>query len=443
MPIQFAVQVQEIRNKRVTVAGLGRFGGGIAVARWLVENGAKVLVTDQAPADKLKESVAKLDGLPVEFRLGEQRESDFGGADLVVASPAIAPSNPFLRAARDAGVTVTTEIKLFVERCPATVVGVTGTKGKSTTTAMLGEILRGQFRTWVGGNIGGSLLPHLGEIDKTHLVVLELSSYMLEHLGAMKWSPHVALVTLITRDHVEWHGSEQAYVEAKKNIVRFQRPDDFAVLCAEDAGSISFAGATRARVVPYGVGGRKPFELRVPGRHNQLNAQGAFAAAELLGVGWESAQAALRDFRGLPHRLQLVHESDAGVRYYNDSIATVPEAAVAALESFPPKRVIQIVGGYDHGLPITAMCNALIEKAKAVLCVGATGKKACEVMSQGALQGGAAVYDCGDLATAMKMARSVAAAGDVVLLSTGYKSFDQFANFEERGEAFVRLAREG
>jgi UDP-N-acetylmuramoylalanine--D-glutamate ligase len=436
-----AVQVQEIRNKRVTVAGLGRFGGGIAVARWLVENGAKVLVTDQAPADKLSESVEKLDGLPVQFRLGEQRESDFSAADLVVASPAIAPSSPYLRAARDAGVTVTTEIKLFVERCPATVVGVTGTKGKSTTTAMLGEILKPQFTTWVGGNIGGSLLPHLGEIDKTHLVVLELSSFMLEHLGAMMWSPHVALVTIVTRDHLEWHGSEQAYVEAKKNIVRFQRPDDFAVLCEDDAGSTPFAGATRARVVPYGLNGRRPFELRVPGRHNQLNAQGAFAAAQLLGVDWDSAQAALREFRGLPHRLQLVHESEGGVRYYNDSIATVPEAAVAALESFPPKRVIQIVGGYDHGLPITAMCNALIEKAKAVLCIGATGRKACGIMSQGALQGGAAVYDCGDLATAVKLARSVAVGGDVVLLSPGFKSYDQFTNFEERGDAFAKLAR--
>jgi UDP-N-acetylmuramoylalanine--D-glutamate ligase len=307
---------------------------------------------------------------------------------------------------------------------------------------MLGEILKPQFTTWVGGNIGGSLLPRLGEIDKTHLVVLELSSFMLEHLGAMKWSPHLALVTIVTRDHVEWHGSEQAYVEAKKNIVRFQRPDDFAVLCEDDAGSTSFAGATRARVVPYGLGGRRPFELRVPGRHNQLNAQGAFAAAALLGVDWESAQAALRDFRGLPHRLQLVHESEAGVRYYNDSIATVPEAAVAALESFPPKRVIQIVGGYDKGLPLTAMCNALVERAKAVLCIGDTGKKVCGVMSQAALQGGAAVYDCGDLPTAMKMARSIATGGDVVLLSTGCASYDQFTNFEERGETFAKLARE-
>ena len=439
---RIVVQVQEIRNKRVTVAGLGRFGGGIAVARWLVENGAKVLVTDQAPPEKLAASVAKLDGLPVEFRLGEQRESDFQNADLVVASPAISPTNTYLSIARSAGVPVTTEIRLFVERCPATILGVTGTKGKSTTTAMLGKILQTQFPTWVGGNIGGSLLPDLHRIDATHVAVLELSSYMLHYLGDMRWSPHVALVTLIARDHVEWHGSEAEYREAKKNIVRHQRPDDFAVLCAEDEGSMSFASCTRARVIPYAVANRRPFELRVPGRHNQLNAQGAYAAAALLGVSWDAAQSALADFPGLPHRLQLVHESPAGVRYYNDSIATIPEAAVAALDSFPPKRVIQIVGGYDHGIPLTPMCNALVEKAKAVLCIGATGKKVVEVMSQAAHQGGAAVYDCGDLATALKMARSVAAPGDVVLLSTGFKSYDQFANFEERGEAFSKLAAE-
>ena len=436
------MQVQEIRNKRVTVAGLGRFGGGIAVARWLVENGATVLVTDQAPPEKLAASVAKLDGLPVEFRLGEQRESDFKNADVVVASPAFSPTNPYLSIARSAGVPVTTEIKLFVERCPATIVGVTGTKGKSTTTAMLGKILQTQFPTWVGGNIGGSLLPDLHRIDATHVAVLELSSYMLHYLGDMRWSPHVALVTLIARDHVEWHGSESEYREAKKNIVRHQRPDDFAVLCAEEEGSLSFASCTRARVVHYGITNRRGFDLRVPGRHNQLNAQGAFAAAALLGVSFDQAQSALADFPGLPHRLQLVHESAAGVRYYNDSIATIPEAAVAALDSFPPKRVIQIVGGHDHGIPLTAMCNALVEKAKAVLCIGATGKKVVEVMSQAAHQGGAAVYDCGDLATALKMARSVAAPGDVVLLSTGFKSYDQFANFEERGEAFAKLAAE-
>jgi UDP-N-acetylmuramoylalanine--D-glutamate ligase len=434
------VQVQELRNKRVTVAGLGRFGGGIAVARWLVGQGATVLVTDQSPAEKLADSVAKLDGLPIEFRLGDQREADFAGADLVVASPAIPPASPYLAAARAAGVTVTTEIKLFVERCPATVVGVTGTKGKSTTTAMLGAILGKQFTTHVGGNIGGSLLPALPTIDKTHLVVLELSSYMLEYLGAMRWSPHIAVVTFVSADHLEWHGSAEAYLDAKRNLVRFQRPDDFLVVCGENPAALEFATHSKARAVPYAVAGRKPFELLVPGRHNQLNAQGAYAAAALLGVGWEAAQSALLEFRGLPHRLQLVHESGAGVRYYNDSIATIPEAAVLALESFPPRRVIQIVGGYDKGLPLTPLANALVERAKAALCIGATGKKLVEMIGQSGLTGAADVYDCGDLATAMKLAKSVASRGDIVLLSTGCASYDQFANFEERGEMFARLA---
>ncbi len=167
--------MQEIRNQRVTVAGLGRFGGGTAVARWLAAHGARVLVTDREGPEKLSESVKQLDGLPVEFHLGGHLEEDFTRADLVVASPAIPPHSPYLAAARAAGVPVTTEIRLFVERCTATLLGVTGTKGKSTTTEMLGRMLRCRYETWVGGNIGKSLLPDLDRIEKTHLVVLELS----------------------------------------------------------------------------------------------------------------------------------------------------------------------------------------------------------------------------------------------------------------------------
>jgi UDP-N-acetylmuramoylalanine--D-glutamate ligase len=432
--------MQAISGKRVTVAGLGRFGGGIAVSKWLVEQGATVLVTDRDPADKLAESVKQLDGLPIAFRLGEQRIEDFAGADLVVASPAIPPTSPHLKAARDAGVSVTTEIRLFVERCPAEIVGVTGTKGKSTTTAMLGAVLRARYATWVGGNLGGSLLAELPNIGKTDLVVLELSSYMLEHLAAMRWSPHIAVVTMLATDHLEWHGSAEAYREAKANIVRFQRPDNYAVLNEENAGSLDLSRLTAARVVTFGLAGRKPFDLLVPGRHNQLNAQAAFAAAALLGVPRDDARAALATFAGLPHRLELVYEAN-GVRYFNDSIATIPDAAVAALESFPPHKVIQIVGGYDKGLPLTGMCNALVERAKAVLCIGVTGKKVVETVGQSGLTGAAQFYDCGDLRTAMKLAKSMAASGDVVLLSTGCASYDQFVNFEERGETFAKLAR--
>ena len=432
--------MDDVRGKTVTVFGLGRFGGGIAVAKWLVEQGATVRVTDLAPREKLEESVKQLERLPITFRLGSHAIEDFTGVDLVVASPAIPPSNEYLKAAHEKGVPVTTEIRLFVERCPAAaVLGVTGTKGKSTTTALLGEMLKTRYTTWVGGNLGGSLLPELPRIQKDHLVVLELSSYMLEHLGAVKWSPHVGVVTMITQDHLEWHGSFAKYVDAKGNLLRFQRPSDFAILPEHNADALAMADLTPARRVTFGLPGRKRFEFSVlPGEHNQINAQAAWAAAQVMGARWDDAQSAVRDFPGLPHRLELVHEK-LGVRYYNDSIATIPEAAIAALDSFPPKRVVQIVGGYDKHLPMDAMCAALSERAKAVLTIGALGPTLAKKTR--AMGGPATVQECADLETAVHAAREIARPGDVVLLSTGCASYDQFTNFEQRGDRFAELAR--
>lgn len=432
--------VQDVRGKRVTVAGLGRFGGQIAAVRWLVEQGAQVLVTDQAPPGKLSDSQRQLDDLSVEWRLGEHRVEDFTTADLIVASPAIPPGNDLLRAAVAAGVPITTEIRLFIERCPATILGVTGSKGKSTTAALLGEMLKTRFTVWVGGNIGRSLLNDLPKIDKTHLVVLELSSFMLEYLAPMSWSPHISVVTMLAADHLDWHGSAHAYIEAKKNIVRFQHPDDFAVLNADDPGAKAFESATRAKVI-YVSAASKPFDLLIPATHNQSNAQAAFAAAALLGVTHDEAQQAIQSFRGLPHRLQLVHEAK-GVRFFDDSIATIPEASIAALESFPSKSVLQIVGGKDKGLSLIPLCHALVERAKAVLCIGATGKQIAETLAQSPSQSAAEVYDCGDLETAVRVARRAAASGDVVLLSPGCASYDQFVNFEQRGEMFVALVKQ-
>ncbi len=250
----------------------------------------------------------------------------------------------------------------------------------------------------------------------------------------------MSVVTTILADHLDWHGSLQAYVHAKENMVRFQHPDDFAVLNADDKAAADFASQTPARVILFSAKTAKPFELILPGRHNQSNAQAAFAGAQLLGVSWDSAQQAIGTFAGLPHRLELIHE-DAGVRFFNDSIATIPEAAVAALESFPPRRVLQIVGGKDKGLPLTAMCNALVERSKAALCIGATGPIIGEMMASAPHQGAADVYQCGDLTTAVRLAKRIAVAGDVILLSPGFASFDQFQNFEERGDTFARLAR--
>ncbi|MGA3067153.1 MAG: UDP-N-acetylmuramoyl-L-alanine--D-glutamate ligase [Tepidisphaeraceae bacterium] len=432
--------MESLSGKRVTVAGLGRFGGGIAAARWLCGQGAKVLVTDKESGEKLAESVKQLAGLPIEFQLGGHREGDFSETDLVVASPALSPGNAYLQVARAAGIPITTEIRLFIERCRAKILGVTGTKGKSTAAAMLNKILSGHFKTWIGGNIGRSLLAELAQITASDLVILELSSFMLEHLREARWSPHVAVVTMISADHLEWHGSAEAYLDAKKNIFRFQGPRDYAVLNEEDMGSAGWAREAPGRILFYGLNNRKRFELHVPGAHNQLNAQAAFTAAGIFGVDFAQAQAALADFHGLPHRLQLVHES-GGVRWFNDSIATIPEAAIAALESFPRRKAVQIVGGYDKGLAVTALCAQLIDRAKAVLCIGATGDKIAGLLEQSPRENTVPSYRCGDLATAVTMARKVAAAGDVILLSPGFASYDQYVNFEQRGEEFVRLAK--
>ncbi len=423
----------DLRNKKVTVAGLGRFGGGIAVSRWLAQQGADILVTDKASAQTLADSIDQLAGLSIKFHLENQREEDFTKADLVVASPAIPPSSPLLQAAKAANVPVTTEIRLFVERCSATVIGVTGTKGKSTTTELLGRMLKTTGPVWVGGNIGKSLLNDLPKILPGHLVVLELSSFMLEHLGAAKWSPKIATVTMISSDHLDWHGSQEAYVNAKRNIVRFQPEDGIAVLNEENDLAVSFAKDTKAKLVRFGLKGRRPFELSIAGAHNQLNAQAAFFTAYLCGVTWEQAQAAIKDFTGLSHRLQFIHESN-GIKFINDSIATIPEAAIAALNSFPQKTVIQIVGGSKKkDPPIEDLCAALASRAKAVLCIGETGPKIAAHVPGSII--------CETLANAVTKAKLMATSRDVVLLSPGYASYDQFINFEKRGEEFARLCK--
>ncbi|HEX8340139.1 MAG TPA: UDP-N-acetylmuramoyl-L-alanine--D-glutamate ligase [Tepidisphaeraceae bacterium] len=425
-------------GKRVTLLGLGRFGGGIAAARWLCGQGARVTVVDRDDAAKLAASVKQLDGLPIAFRLGqnEQRESDFTQADLVVASPAVKPSHPMLLAAEAGGVAVTTEIGLFVERCAVPVVGVTGTKGKSTTSAMIAHLLQGRRPCFFGGNIGKSLLGQIDEINHSGgLVVLELSSFMMHWLGKREWSPAVAVVTMLGQDHLDWHGSAEAYLDAKRNITRFQRPGARLVRRG-DAMSRTFATPAGVEVREYPDSALPPFTLAVPGAHNAVNAQAAFLAVESPAfLTWNDAQDALRSFAGLPHRLQVVHES-GGVQWVNDSIATIPEAAMIACDAFPAGTVIQIVGGSrKEGLSWEAMGAHLAARCKRVLTIGEIGPDVAQRCG-----GNAEHVDT--LAAAVARAAALAGRGDTVLLSPGTASYDQFVNFEARGDAFTHLARE-
>ena len=427
----------ELAGRRVTVVGLGRFGGGVGATRWLAGQGARVTVSDAAPPEKLADSIRQLDGLDVALHLGGHDEADFLDAELLVVSPAVPPEMLLLKAARAAGVPCTTEINLFLQRCRAPVAGITGTVGKSTTTAMLGEILARRFTAHVGGNIGRSLLGQLDAIRPDHVVVLELSSFQLEALPRVGISPHVAVVTNLLPNHLDRHGTMDAYAAAKRNIFAFQKPSDVLVLNRDCPVTSQWAAGAAGRVEWFEAGG-EPFDLIVPGRHNQINAQAAWTAAEAFGAAREDASAALLEFAGLPHRLKFLAERD-GVRYYNDSKCTTPQGAEVALDAFEPRRAIILLGGYDKQVSFDSLGAAAAARAKGVVALGATARQivaAVEAHRAGELP---RVERAGDFPSAVAAARALAGPGDVVLLSPACASYDMFTNYEERGDRFAAL----
>jgi UDP-N-acetylmuramoylalanine--D-glutamate ligase len=451
----------DLRGRRVTVMGLGRFGGGVGVTRWLVGRGARVLVTDAKPADQLAEPLADLGDLlsdtRISLRLGGHVESDFAGAELVVANPAVPTpwNNPWLDAARRAGVTVTAEIVLCIQRLhelgwQRRTVGITGSVGKSTTSAMIAEGLRGAgLRVRLGGNLGGSLLGELEQArpDDPDWVVLELSSAMLHWISLhLKWSPRVAVVTNLRENHLDWHGTLDHYTESKRHLVRQQQADDTAVL---GPGLESWAG--RQRVVC--TGGRRLGEpLRVAGSHNQVNAMQALEACRA--VLSEADPLATRDavdaavitalsaFPGLPHRLQWVGCFD-GVHCYNDSKSTTPAAAAEAVAALrgaadPPPRIHLIAGGYDKHIDLTPLAD-LAPRLASLRCIGSTGPALASLVGQ--RHPGIPVHRCGTLEAAVDHAWSEGSLreGDMLLLSPGCASWDQFPNYEARGNLFIQL----
>ena len=457
-------RTRSLKGKAVTVVGLGRFGGGLGVTGWLCSQGARVTVSDKASADSLADSVRKLKGLDVALHLGGHLEADFLEADLLIVNPAVPKEMPLLAKALRAGVPYTTEINLFLERCRGQVVGVTGSVGKSTTTAMIGAILSRSMTTHVGGNIGGSLLEALPRIREGDAVVLELSSFQLDDLPLIGISPHVAVVTNLSRNHIDRHGSMRAYANAKKNIFRFQKPGDVLILNADDRRVRLWAKEAPGRVEFFrGKLGTDPsfrrgnwglslvspplvFQLSLPGPHNQANAQAAWAAAREMGAKIEQAAKALAAFAGLPHRLQFVAER-GGVRYYNDSKCTTPEGAIVALECFDPGRAVIIVGGKDKGADFEELGSVLVARAKAVIALGQTrdqilyaARAAARAAAKAHRKGKAPpLARVDDLASAVALARRLARRGDVVLLSPACASTDMFTNYEQRGDLFRRL----
>ncbi len=452
--------MESFANKKVVIMGLGRFGGGIGVTRWLAQQGARVTVTDLADETALAESVERIADLPVELCLGGHDEALLDECALLVKSPAVDRRNSaFFNAAVQRGVPWSSEMNLFLERCPAKIVGITGSAGKSTTTGMVAGILDtasttdgwAHGRVYVGGNIGASLLQKLDEMRSDDVVVLELSSFQLEDVQPLNFRPSIGLITNLRENHLDRHGDMAAYADAKAQLFQCMTGDDALLLPSDfDEARMPQVATCRAARCTFGIdddacirvtgaNGREhtiDVTLAIPGRHNLMNAAGAAAIAVRLGVGKDVIAKALQRFTGLPHRLSLVAEID-GVRFYNDSKATSPAAAITSIAAFECKPIV-IVGGSDKGGSFAEFGQFLAQHAKAVICIGATAANIAEsIVAATSDNSTAHVLMAADLAGAVQLAAKSAAPEDVVLLAPGCPSYDAFQNYEQRGDAFA------
>jgi UDP-N-acetylmuramoylalanine--D-glutamate ligase len=456
--------MESLAGKKVLVMGLGRFGGGVGVTKWLVSQGAQVTVNDADPAEKLADSIKSLDGLPITFKLGGHFLEDFTAAELLVINPAVnKEKQPVVKQALARGIPYTTEMNLFLERNPAFTIGITGSVGKSTTTTLIHEALQAGVeksrRVFLGGNIGKSLLMDLPSIRATDLVVLELSSFMLEDTPRIRWSPNVAVVTNVFPNHLDRHETLAQYAATKQNILKFQKPGGVAILNNDhDLVSrwIPLAEKSGAKVMKYTTRGPGALDLVIPGEHNQSNARAAMAVLDALesrgiAIDRPAAMKAITSFPGLTHRLQLVHTltlpGGRQVRFYNDSKATSPDASITALNAFPPRSAIFLVGGYDKHIDLSAFENLLAARAGAVIGLGQTGEAILANVRKQAtadLPPDRVVY-AATLENAVPLATTLADHSTLlssIVLSPASASWDQFPNYEKRGDTFVALARQ-
>lgn len=428
----------DVTGKRVTVLGLGRHGGGVGAARYLAEAGAIVTVTDQADETALRESLSALATAPIHaYRLGGHRDEDICNADLVVVNPAVRPDHRLLRLAAESNVGLTSETELFLDACPAPYIAVTGSNGKSTTAAMTAAILEAAGRrTWLGGNIGGSLLGNLDAICPGDWVVLELSSFQLVRLSDRVAGPRVAIVTNCTPNHLDWHPDFDHYRSAKQRLLRLQSSGDAVVLNTSDEEVASWAPLAKGTIVPLAIDS-VPDKLPVPGAHNRINAACAASAALAAGCSEDVVRRGLAGFRGLPHRLEFIAEID-GRRFYNDSLATTPESTIAALGSFD-EPIWLLAGGSDKGCHFAPLAEAIRHRARGVAFYGACGSRLADAVADHG--GHSACFVTRTMSEALNWCWPQTRRGHVVLLSPASASFDQFHDYDDRGRQFTKLVQ--
>ena len=449
----FEQYFSSLSGKRIAVLGLGV--SNRPLVRLLLEFGCDVTGCDKTPREKLEEEVLELERMGCKLRVGDSY-LDGLQADVVFRTPGMHPGNPALVKLAEAGALITSEMEVFFELCPCKLIAVTGSDGKTTTTSLIACMLQEAGKTvWVGGNIGTPLLPLCRQMRETDLAVVELSSFQLMD---MRRSPQVAVITNLAPNHLDVHKDMDEYVEAKKNIYRFQKETDLLILNADNSITDGFTGNGITRKfsrqqetngvwekngIIYRAGKQvlNTENILIPGVHNIENYMAAILAVEGL-VFDDVIIKVARTFGGVEHRIELVRVKD-GVRYYNDSIASSPSRTIAGLRSFSQK-VILIAGGYDKQIPFEELGPEICAHVKKLFLGGATGDKirkaveSCPQYQPGSPQ----IVDCGSFDPAVYAAAAAAEAGDVVLMSPACAAFDQFKNFMQRGDHFKKMVME-
>ena len=449
--------IESLRHKTVAVIGIGV--SNTPLLELLLAEGIRVTACDKRSREQMGEQAEHLEQLGCELHLGADYLKDLD-ADVIFRTPGLRPDVPEIAACVDRGAVLTSEMEVFFEVCPCTIIAVTGSDGKTTTTTIIAELLKAAGkRVWVGGNIGHPLLCEADGMLATDYAVLELSSFQLM---TMKHSPHIAVVTNLAPNHLDVHRDMAEYVAAKENIFRHQSGEDVAVFNADNAitAEQSRRAPGRARLfsrqdeVADGVflrgedivcrsGGHERVvmttgDIKIPGVHNVENYMAAIAAVDGL-VPDEVIRRFAREFGGVEHRIELVR-TYRGVRYYNDSIASSPSRTIAGLRSFREK-VILIAGGYDKHIPFDVLGPEIVEHVKLLVLCGATADKirAAVENAPGYEPGKPEILDVTPFTAAVEAARDRAQPGDVVTLSPACAAFDQFKNFAERGKFFKSI----
>lgn len=437
---------------------------GTALARYLVEQEADVVLTDKRSAHHLQSAIDSLADLPVEWRLGGHSRRMLESADLLCLSGGVPSDIALVNEAKKRSIPISNDSQIFLEDAPCKTIGITGSAGKTTTTMLVGRILQAanNFRkVWVGGNIGNPLITDVSSMTAEDIAVMELSSFQLEW---MTRSPSVAAILNIAPNHIDRHITMENYVVAKARILDFQSESDFKILNRDDAPTWELSGRAKGKLISFGASTLPKDErgtfirddqiilrdkmreravlplsaIELRGDHNVMNVLAACAIGEVAGASIDAIQAGVRGFRGAPHRLEFVrtiHEID----WYNDSIATSPQRAEAAVRSFK-RPLVLLIGGRDKGLPWEEFASLAGERAEHIILFGEAAKNLSSVFRVRAPS--LPLRQAKDLAAAVKLAATVAKPGSVVLLAPGCTSFDEFPDFEARGEHFRQLVKE-